>query len=181
LSRDKLPLRADFFIFFRRVIADVVVNRSGVLTSFPYSGANPRGCTTHVLRFQHHLGDDCRATLRVSSATEKSCRTLVPSYSKAWLRVVTRQLVSGSGEGQHTQPEATLAVLSGARAGVQSKRKGSGISGLGVPERSTTQPGKALSTLASGSSFMSPVRRRAHPLCSLRTVGKGSYQKPFCA
>jgi len=38
-----------------------------------------------------------------------------------------RQLGSGSGEGQHTQPEATLTVYEGARARVQSKRRAQGV------------------------------------------------------
>jgi len=43
---------------------------------------------------------------------------------------LTRQLVSGSGEGQHTEPAVTSTGYAGARARVQSTAWGSGISGL---------------------------------------------------
>jgi hypothetical protein len=68
-SRDKLLLRAGCRIFFRRVNAGIVSSRSSVLTEFPYSGANRGGCTTHVLRFDHHVRDDGRAAWRFVSAT----------------------------------------------------------------------------------------------------------------
>ena len=38
-----------------------------------------------------------------------------------------RQLGSGLGEGQYTQPEATITVFEGARARVQSKRRAQGV------------------------------------------------------
>ena len=38
-----------------------------------------------------------------------------------------RQLGSGSGEGQHTQPDVTITVYEGARARVESKRRAQGV------------------------------------------------------
>jgi hypothetical protein len=38
----------------------------------------------------------------LSSAAEKPIGALMPSYAKRWLNVAVRQVVSGSGEGQHT-------------------------------------------------------------------------------
>src|SRR5919108_4299493 len=67
LSRDKLPLRADFPNFFRRVNAGAVVSRSRVLTGLLYAGATPRGGTTHVLRCHRHVSDDGSAAWRGSS------------------------------------------------------------------------------------------------------------------
>jgi hypothetical protein len=69
LSRDKLLLRADFFVFFRRVNAGEVGSRSRVLACFPCTGATKRGCTKHVLRFHRHVRDDGRAAWRFFSAT----------------------------------------------------------------------------------------------------------------
>jgi len=68
VKRQTTPM-SGFFLFFRFPGSSVVSSRSCALTSFPSLGAHPGGCTKHLLRFYHHMRDNCRAAWRLSSAT----------------------------------------------------------------------------------------------------------------
>jgi hypothetical protein len=105
----------------------------------------------------------------------------VPSYRPtqyAWLSVVDSPVSARLGGGAAHATGGDHRRLFRSQSGCPINRAGSGIHGLGVPWRSQTQPGKALGTRATGSSLLSPVRRWAHPLCSLRSGGISPYRKP---
>jgi hypothetical protein len=165
------PCERIFFVFFRRVRAGAVVSRSGVLPCFRYSGAHPWGCTTPVLRFSHPWRDDGRAALLISSATEKSCRTLRPSYAKAWLSHVDSPVSLRLGGGAAHATCYDYRRLFRSQRGGPSTASGSGLTGRCTPWRSQTQsrqthgmrnsgPSPGVSSEARGSPALLPSARR---------------------
>jgi hypothetical protein len=93
------PPESGFFLFFRFPGSGAISSRARVLTRFLCTGASQRDCPTHVLRVDRHLRGHGRDPLGVSSATEKSCRTLLPSYSQGWLNVSSSPVSVGLGGG----------------------------------------------------------------------------------
>ena len=128
----------------------------------------PCGCTKHVLRLCHHGNGECRGT----SADPLRPRNLsVPSYpptQREGSAVIARQLVPGSGEGQHTSTKRDSRRRQRSRSGCSINRRGLRGHGLCAHGRSLTQRDTSCQALSPGSPRVRPVRRWAHPLRSLR-------------
>jgi hypothetical protein len=107
----------------------------------------------------------------------------VPSYrptQRGGCMRCMRQFVSGSGEGQHTLPGATLAVGRGQGAGahVQSTAQSSGRKAyalLGVHRRKKINSAKYV---CSGSARACLVRRQARALRAPNPAETSAYQRP---
>ena len=182
MSRDKLLLRADFFIFSRRVNAGEVGSRSRVLACFPCTGATTRGGPTHLWRGPPHGRDEGSAAWRCCSAPEPCWRAPVPSDSSGRLSVsgapVRGRLGGGAAPANRVRAHA---VYVDARAGVHARARARGAGAdtrLGGPRRrhvghpAGSRPAQPLPR---------PVRRQAHPRCSRRPLGSGPERQPLGA
>jgi hypothetical protein len=136
LSRDKLPLGADFCCFFR--LLSWQGQRLGSWANLISSiGADEVCCTKHVLRFYRHCHGDCRETL---SRPLRPRNISVPSYrptQQGGCTVSVRQFASGSGEGQHTSPLGDHRHMERSRSGCPINRRGLRGHGLCAPRRFT--------------------------------------------
>jgi hypothetical protein len=167
--------------FFRRVNAGEVGSRSHVLACFPCTGATTRGCTTHVLRFHRHVRTIAEPRGGFSLRPRND---VVPSYRPlqyAWLSVIASPVSAGLGGGaaHATGCEQPPRMKEPERVSHQSP----GLRDKGPRHTLAFKDAvsRTSSVLACGSSLVCPVRRRAHPLCSLRSGGTSPYQKPPCA
>jgi len=89
-----------------------------------------------------------------------------------------RQCVAGAGEGQPTQPEATNRRVCKSQSGWPINPPGLRDSWPMHPLACTDAVRRTASVRAGGASLGCPVRRRAHPRCSLRSGGTSPDQKP---
>ena len=182
MSRATLPLRADFFVFFppcqcRRRRHPVSCSAVMSVPRCHPSRAAPHTYGGAVATCVAMAEPPCGAPLRPSNNAVPSSRPM----QKAGGVSLTRQGAPGSGEGQHTLPEAAIAVSSGARAGGHSSARAQGDTAYarrGVPRRSHV--GHLAGSLQAPP-LMGPVRRQAHPLCGLRAGGTSPDQTPPCA
>jgi hypothetical protein len=105
------------------------------------------------------------------------CDLEMMSYPHTVLRkrlAESRKLASEAqarGRGRTRYPAAVKRRFYKSQSACPIKARGSGIWGLDGLPRSKTQPFSASCPLGSGSSLQCRVRRRAHPLCSLRYTG----------
>jgi hypothetical protein len=167
LSRDRLPLGADFLPFFPAF--------------FPWQG-QPPGSWANLISFY-----GCRCSMPHQTLIEVlpplrwrlqrdfglslPPRNLsVPSYRPTQQEGCTffvRQFASGSGEGQHTSPLCDHRRMYRSRSGCPINRRGLRGHGLCAHGRSLTQRDHHFRAHSAGSPRARPVRRQAHPLRSL--------------
>ena len=136
-----------------------------------------RVCTKHLLRFYRRRDDDCRATvsypLRPRNISVPSCRPT----QKGGCTFPMRQLVPGSGEGQHTSTVCDSRRLSRSGGGVQSIAQGQDKAPM--CSWAFADAGRQHCRARSpGSSYGDPVRPQARPLPSLNRGGTSPYRTP---
>ena len=139
MSRDRLPLRADFSNFFRRGSGrGACASGNAFCLHFRWL-AHRRGCTTPVWRCSRHGDDEWRdrsvGSLRPRNLSVPSDRPL----HRGGCTGAVRQFVSGAGEGQHTSTRHDYRRSTSAGADVQAQATGAGQKGLWAPPRSMTQ------------------------------------------
>jgi hypothetical protein len=167
LSRDRLPLGADFLLFFSAF--------------FPWQGQR-LGSWANLISFYGCRCSMLHQTLievlpplrwrlqRGFVASLRPRNLSVPSYrptQQGGCTFIVRQLASGSGEGQHTSPLCDHRRMYRSRSGCPINRRGLRGHGLCAPVRSLTQRDQQFRAHSSGSPRAHRVRRQAHPLRSL--------------
>ena len=126
MSRDKLSLGADFAIFFRCGSGRALYASGNVSWLHFRRLVHPCGCTKHLLRVNRHCDGDGREP--VHSFLRPRNRS-VPSYRPTQTRCCTSLCASEAqvrGRGSTQGPRVTLAICTGAEAGVQANAQGQG-------------------------------------------------------
>jgi hypothetical protein len=167
LSRDTLPLGADFAHCFRWGSGRASFASGNVCCLHCRWRVHQRGGTKHFLRCSRRGDHECRDrsgwSLRPRNLSVPSSRP----RQRGGCTGAVRPGVSGAGEGQPAAPRHDSRPEPGAGAAVQSQAKGSGHKGLCAPTRLRTQRHPPCRARHAGCARACPVRRAAPPLRSL--------------
>ena len=132
MSRDRLSLRADFAHCFPLRLSQASSASGNVFRLHCRRLVHQRGCTTHFLRVERHRDggyrEYCYGSLRPRNVS-------VPSYRPMQTRGCTSVCASEAqvrGRGSTRSPSGTVALGTGARAGVQAHAQGQGNAPLGA-------------------------------------------------
>jgi hypothetical protein len=181
VTRHTLP-ESGFFRFFPPCEPSAASRRCGVLTCFPYTGAN------HMRRPHTRLAVPSPLAWRLP----RPVGVILCARAIMWCpppvlrktpaaRVGRASACPARGRGSTRTPWARQRCTGRSQSGCPINRPGSGIRVLGTPGRSKTQPSRRCSVLDAGAARAGPGRPQAPPLCAFRPGSSSPYRTPLCA
>jgi hypothetical protein len=172
VKRQTFP-ESGFFRFFPPCEPSAASRRCRVLTCLPCTGANHTWRHHTRLEVQSPLAGRWQRTVGVIRCDLEILWCPQPVLLKRLAERGGRaRECQARGRGSTRQPCASTRRMCRSQSGCPNTRQGAGIRVLCTPGRSKTPPSRLYRVLDSGSSRACPVRPPAHPLCSVRQVGR---------